>query len=245
VVNATAQKLCVWSGLAMLAIFLVGFVVIGGMVPPPSPGDSAQKIATFYAEKSNRIHVGLVVSLFGTALCYPWAAVISVQLKRIEGLWSPLTYTQLATGLTTGIFFAVPLFTMGAASYRPTAAPDVTRALNDLGWLLLVGIVGPAVIECLSIGIAVLTDHRESPIFPRWVGYFNIWVAVFFCGGGLDICFKSGPFAWNGAFAFYIPLAIFGLWFAVMTKALLDAINRQRDLMPPDSVPVVDEFQVV
>ncbi len=226
--NSTAQKLCVWGGLAMLATFILGFVVIAGMVPPPPPGDSAQRIAAFYAGKSPRIHIGLVVSLFGSALAYPWTAAISVQLKRIEGHWSPFTYTQLASGMTLGVFFAVPLFAMGAASYRPTASPDITRALNDFGWLMIVGIVSPAVVQCLSIGIAILRDRRETPVFPRWVGYFNIWVAVFFCGGGLDICFMSGPFAWNGAFAFYIPLTIFGIWFAVMTKALLDAINRQR-----------------
>jgi hypothetical protein len=202
------------------------------MVPPPAPGASAQAIASFYEHHASRIHIGLAVALFGSALCYPWAAVISVQLKRVEGRWSPLTYTQLASGMTLGVFFAIPLFTLGAASYRPEASPDITRAFNDLGWLTLVGVVSPAVVQCLSIAIAIaiLRDPREKPELPRWVGHFNVGVAVVFCGGGLDLCFRTGPLAWNGALAFYIPLVVFSIWFAVLTKVLLDAINDQPEL---------------
>lgn len=242
--NSTTQKACIWSGLAMLAFFFVGFVVIAGLVPPPAPDGSALKIAHFYNEHATRIHIGLAVSLLGTALVYPFVSAISVQMKRIEGTWSPLTYTQLVSGMTLGIFFEVPLFAMGAASYRPLAAPDITRSLNDFGWLLLVGIVSPAVVQTVSIGLAVLGDHRPAPVFARWVGYFNIWCAVIFCGGGIDLCFKTGPFAWNGVFAFYIPLTVFTIWFVVMTKVLLDAVNNQRSERP-SLATVTDELQAV
>jgi hypothetical protein len=242
--NASTQRLCVWAGPAMIAFFLVGFVVIAGLVPPLSPQDSAAEIARFYSQHQTRVRIGLVVSIWGAALCYPWAAAISVQLKRIEGSWSPLCYTQLASGVTLGLLFAIPLTMMGAAAYRPTRSVELTQALNDLGWLTLVGVVTPAMVQCASIGLAMLGDRRREPVFPRWAGYFNIWCAIVFAGGGLVICFHGGPFAWNGIFAFWIPLTVFTIWFVVMTKVLLQAIATQQ-LEQDVSEPRVGSLQPV
>ena len=77
------------------------------------------------------------------------------------------------------------------------------------------------------MGLAIVSDNHERPVFARWLGYFNIWVAILFLPGGLITFFKSGPFAWNGLLAFWLPLTVFFLWYIVMFFALLKAI-RQR-----------------
>jgi uncharacterized protein (DUF983 family) len=46
--------------------------------------------------------------------------------------------------------------------------------------------------------------------------------------GVMCLLFKTGPFAWNGLFVFWIPLAVFGSWFVVMSLLLLRAIKNQR-----------------
>jgi hypothetical protein len=55
-------------------------------------------------------------------------------------------------------------------------------------------------------------------------------VAILVIPAGVVPFFKSGPFAWNGAFAFFLPLAVFATWIAVMTILLRRAIDNEEPL---------------
>jgi len=44
------------------------------------------------------------------------------------------------------------------------------------------------------------------------------------------IFFKTGPFAWTGIIGFWIPAAVFGVWYIVMTVYLLRAIRDEAEL---------------
>jgi len=81
--------------------------------------------------------------------------------------------------------------------------------LNDAAWLSFIGAFAPAMMQSLVIGIAVIGDHSERPVFPRWVAYFNFWAALLFIPAG-SCSSPRGPFAWNGIFPFWIPAAVFG-----------------------------------
>jgi hypothetical protein len=223
-----------------MIIFGVGFWVVGGLVPPPSPNQTAQQLAAFYADNALRIRVGLIISMLAAGLAFPFPVAIFMQMKRIEGGIGPLGCTQLATGLLTGPLFILPMIALAAAAFRAGATdPSATQSLSDLAWLAFVGIPAPAIVQLISIAVAAFRDHSAKPVFARWVGYFNLWCALSFLFGILVICFKTGPFAWNGIIAFWIPLAIFGNWFFVMAWVML------RELKQPESGhshPVPDEI---
>jgi hypothetical protein len=73
----------------------------------------------------------------------------------------------------------------------------------------------------------VLNDSDPEPLFPRWLGFLNLWVALAYVPGSLLAFFKSGPFAWNGIFAFWLAGTVFTVWFIGMTVTLLRAVDRR------------------
>jgi hypothetical protein len=84
-----------------------------------------------------------------------------------------------------------------------------------------------ALFQDLAAGVAILSDKRKDPILPRWVGFLSLWVVVGFVPAAMCGFFKTGPFAWNGLFVWWIPIGIFSAWCIAMSLTLVKAINRQ------------------
>jgi hypothetical protein len=229
--NIRANKACVWCGVGFVVLFLAGFWVIGNFVPPPSPSWDAERLAGFYLANSTRIRIGMIISAFAAILIVPWAAAINVQLKRIEGpqaVWGP---SQLiGAGMSTLVFEYI-LFFWVAATFRADRPAEIVQTMNDMGWIPFVGIPGTAMLQAIAIGVAILSDgrpdHRAAPILPRWAGYANLWCALLFVPGAVNVFFKSGPLAWNGIISWYMVLVVFCVWFVVNTVVVLKALNRQ------------------
>jgi hypothetical protein len=93
--NPTTQRLCIWSGPLLMCLFTLGLVV-AGFLPRRAPNATAEQVRQMYIDHQGRIRVGCVLLLFGAALPSPWGAAVTVQVKRIEGRWAPLSLTQFA-----------------------------------------------------------------------------------------------------------------------------------------------------
>ncbi|WP_354698903.1 hypothetical protein DSM112329_04601 [Paraconexibacter sp. AEG42_29] len=225
--NSRIQMWCAWCGPAFVAVFFTGFIV-AGMIPPPSPGWNAERVAAFYQEDTDSLRAGLVVMMISAGLTAPLVALISVQLRRIAGPDSPLPTLQLIGGTAGVLAILVPMWMFLAAAFEPTRDPQITEALNDLAFLPFIGNFPPACVQLAAIGVAILADQREKPILPRWVGYYNLWTAFLFLPGLLVVYFKDGAFAWNGAVVFWVVAVLFGNWFIVMSHVLRRAIREQR-----------------
>lgn len=83
--EARVQRVLVWSGPAMLLLWIAAFVFIAGFFPPSSPSASADQIVELYADNTGMIKLGMVISMAASALLVPWAVALSGQLKRIDG----------------------------------------------------------------------------------------------------------------------------------------------------------------
>ncbi|MBB3606109.1 hypothetical protein FHT40_005798 [Mycolicibacterium sp. BK556] len=204
---------------AAFVLLLFPSIIMIGLLPPMSPLRTADQVAQFWSTNTGLKRVGLVIMLAAAGLQAPFGALMAVRIRQMEGTrYSALAYTQLVgTGLAV-VAILMPTFAFAAASYRPERNPEITQALNDLGWLPFVMNWPAATIQCVVIGFAIF--GAKTAVWPRWLGYFNVWCAFIFAAGGLVVLFKDGVFAWNGLLAFWLVAVFFGVWFLVMSWQL-------------------------
>ena len=224
-VNSKQQWLCLWSGPLYLVLFGIGFWGLSGFVPPPSPTLGAEAIAAMYRDNSFGIRFGQALVCLSAGLQVPWAALIATQMRRIPGCSREMVYTQLCAGSAGSVFFTLPSLIWLAASFRPERDPQLTWLLNDLGWFFFVPPVTLAMVQVAAFGVGILSDPSKRPLFPRWLGYYNLWLAIIFAPGAIIAFFKTGPFAWTGLLTFWLPAGAFFTWFIVMWFLLRKALR--------------------
>ena len=226
--NYRFQQLCACSGLALVTI-LLPLLILMGFFPPPAPSEGADVIAAHYANSSWIFLLGGAVSVQVSTLGVIWTAAISVQLRQIEGDSPPIfSLCQLVCGVLANSVFIYACVGWVVCAFRPERAPEIIQTVNDFAFILFLGTVTPLMGQSLSIGMAIFSDESNEPVFPRWAGFFNCWVAAIFLPAGLIPFFKSGPFAWDGLFGLWLPVGVFGVWSVVMSLLVLAAIKRQK-----------------
>jgi hypothetical protein len=225
--NASTQRLCVWSGWTLLVLFGAG-LLIAGFVPPPAPGLNADEVARLYLEDHVRIQAGAVVLLVATTFWMPWQVVLTLQIRRMELGFGPLSLINLTAGALGVIVVALPPVIWLVAAFRPeTRAGSDIQLLNDFGWLTFVGLASMVIIQNLAIGLAVLRDRARPRVLPRWAGYLNLWTVPLLAPGFAVYVFRSGPLAWNGIFTWWVPVVVFGGWFVVMLVLISRAVAEE------------------
>ena len=151
---------------------------------------------------------------------------MSVQLKRLEGAYSPFAYTELACGAANMLVIMLPLYVLLVAAFRPLRDPQVTRAFQDFAMIPLIGAFVPTAVSNLAIAGAILTSDRTD-VYPRWVAYVNLICVPLFLPALAIPFFKSGALAWQGALEFWLAAIAFFGWLLMMTVMTLLAIRRQ------------------
>jgi hypothetical protein len=216
------QRTFAWCG-AGFVLLLFPAIIMTGLLPPMSPMRSADEVAEFWSTDPGVKRLGLVMMLASAGVQAPLGALIAVRIRRMEGRYPLLAYLQLAGCALSVVAILLPTFAFAAASYRPERDPEITQALNDLGWLPFVMNWPAATLQSMTIAFAIF--GATCQVWPRWFAYWNLWCAFVFAAGGLVVLFKDGVFAWNGLLAFWMVAVFFGVWFLVLTWQLLATIG--------------------
>lgn len=220
------ELLCVWTIYPMIILFGIGLVLFAGFIPPLAPSASAEDIAAIYRSRPNMILAGQAMFMAAAVLLLPFFAAIGFQMARIEGRRPILAVTQMLIGVGTALLTVIPATFFAIAAFRPERDAGFILLMNDLGFMFFLWEFAPAFFQNIVIAICVLSDKSPQPLFPRWVAFLNIWVALLYLPGALIPFFKTGPFAWNGLLAFWIPVNAFFVWMIAMAFVVTKAIKR-------------------
>ena len=220
------QQFGAWCGAAYMVTLGIGWVLVAGFIPPPSPAEPADAIAALFQHDTMRIRIGMVLVMVAALFMIPITAAVAKALVAVEGGTGILSFSALLGGAGNMCLTFYPATLWLWAAYRPERRADLTYMINDLAWLQFVGGLTMLLGLPLSIAAAAFLDKRPDPIFPRWVGYLSLWAVLLWTPGEMLFFFHSGPFAWNGLFALYIPVVAFGTWMSVTVWALLRAAGQ-------------------
>lgn len=221
--NTFAQKLCVHMTGLFVALVGGGFLV-AGWVPPFSPDGSFEELSRNFENQDN-VRLAAAMFLFGgAAFVFPTVAIAG-QLRRIEGTARPvMTWVQLLSGTIGVLGIQIPGAIWLGISYYDGSDDGLRSALNATAWFFLLGAVAPAVFQNFAIMAVVLSG--DGSVYPRWIGYVNMYCALGLMLGVLTPFFKDGPFAWNGVVGFWIVAIDFFVWMFVMWWATAVAIGK-------------------
>lgn len=223
--NTLDQKICAWGGPFCAATFGAG-LFIAGFVPPPAPELSAEAIAELFRANAMAIRIGMILSLVGIVGYAALVCVIAAQMRRMDTVTRLPADMQLGAGAIGVLTVMFPIMLLAITAFRPERDPALTQLLNDMAWLLIIPAFPTFIAQFGAIAIGAFTDRRADPVFPRWAGYLNLWIALLFCPGAFAYIFRSGPFAWNGLLSFWVAAGAFFVWLVAMTPLTLSAINR-------------------
>lgn len=222
------QMFGVWCAVGYIVTVLVGWGAIAGFLPPTSPSANASQIAAIYHSDFTRIRIGMLMVMLSAMIFIPFAAVAAQFIARIEGTAGVLTYTFLLGAAGNMVLTFYPAIWWLTAAYRPDRSGELIYLMNDMSWLQFIGGVTLYLAMPLTVMVASLCDKSAQPVFPRWCGYTNAWLALTVVPDQLLFFFHKGPFAWNGLFGLWIPVTAFGGFFIVNFVVLRQAVHRDR-----------------
>ena len=113
------------------------------------------------------------------------------------------------------------------AAFRPERNPQLIMLLNDLAWMAFITPVGFIIAQNFCLALGIYMDAQPKPVFPRWVGHFNIVTALMMAPAAFALMHMHGPLAWDGILSFWVRVGTYGLYVAVMFVVVRSAINRQ------------------
>jgi hypothetical protein len=224
--NRRVRLFMVRSGIPILFLMFGGLIFAGFIVPIP-PSNNAAAVVAQYTEDNFRIKAGLVISFMAVIFLLAFGAGIAGMTKTIKGVPSALISMQTAAYAAGSLIFVIPWIMWQTAAYRLDRAPNEIMLLNDLGWMSFVFPYIAFTAWNFAIAACIFCDRAETPVYPRWMGYFNIFVGLSFVPDQFIPFFKTGVFAWNGLIPYWIPFVIYGIWILLTTIMSVKAIRRE------------------
>jgi len=223
-------------------MFFFGFGMIGGQfIPPPGPWPGEDHItAQFYRADLDFKRLAVISLIIGGTMFIPFGAAIADRLRRRGGIGIPLAQCQFGAAVASATLMMVFGPFLLTVMLRPDLPDVIVRFSSLVTWMAWAGLWEPGALQAFSVAVVVLGDKSLSPVFPRWVGWYSLFMAFGSMMGCLIPFFTDNAFAWDGAIAFWVAATNFFVWFAIMLGQFHVTYRRARRSVSP-TPPVVGD----
>ncbi len=222
------ERIIFWALPAVAVIWIAAFFLFPGFLPPMSPQWSAQRVAAFYVNHTSRVRYSMVLFNWFCVALIPILMLIVERMRRMAHRTPILRYCVIGVAGAAPIAFLTATIFWLLAAFRPDRPPALTQLYNDLAWITFTCAVPFLVALCLFVAVAIYLDEQARPVFARWVGHFNLLIAIALVPAGFAGLTLTGPFAWNGFLSFWVKNVAIALWLVVMAVVLGQAIGSDR-----------------
>jgi hypothetical protein len=226
--NIASQKAAIWCTWIFTALTVVGWLGIAHFYMP-ARADLGLEATKVWFTDTHRWGTIIGCSLFYIAagLLTPGSVQFGFMLARIEGRWPVWSVTTAVCGVLISLIVFLNACAWIVAAYRPETSADVIQSWSDWAWLaFLLGWIYLS-IEMIASALVELQDRRAQPMVPRWFTWFTIAGAVGILTAAGPAFFKSGPFAYHGLLAFYMPMAVWGIYLNVTAWYMYKELQRE------------------
>jgi hypothetical protein len=240
--KTASQRLGLWCNWIFVALTAVGWLGIAHFYLPARADLSIDATKVWFSETHHwGVIIGCTLFYIAAGILTPGSITFGIMLAKIEGRWPLWSLTTAVCGVFISLIIFFNACAWIVSAYRKESGADVSQAFSDWAWFaFLLGWIYLA-IEMFATAAVELMDHRPEPMVPRWLSWLTIAgaVTVFFAAG--PAFFKSGPFAYHGLLAFYLPVVIWGAYITLTTWYMLKELKRTPERsQTPDAVSSAD-----
>jgi hypothetical protein len=229
------QRFFALSGILGVFLCLLSWEVFWPQ--PPDFSMTGAQTAQFYATHQMGMLIGITLSSIGMPFLASWDLQLGMMMKKLEG-GSGLVSIVATVGITSiSVLLTFDCAVWAIAAYRPASTnPDVTRAMSDLGWISSMLIWPPLCLGMVLVGIIILKRQGLPGSFPKWLGWFSLFVGVCEFGQAGIIFTKTGVLAPNGLGSWYLAVFTWGPWIILMSIEQFRILGR----LKPGLIPTAD-----
>jgi len=223
-----SQKVALWCNWIFVALTLVGWLGIAHFFAPAPANLGLDGTKVWFSETHRwGTILGCTIFYIAAGLLTPGSIQFGLMLAKIEGRRPVFSITTAVCGIFISLIVFFNCCAWIVAAYRPETGADVIQSWYDWAWFaFLLGWIYLA-IEMVATGVVELMDDRAQPMIPRWLTWFTFFGALGLLGAAGPAFFKSGPFAYHGLLAFYLPVVIWGIYIALTTWFMLKELKRE------------------
>lgn len=221
-------KLMTWTG----PLFFIGFFVMWGLLalnfPPMSPNVPAEGMWQHYKDNQMAIMIGMSVCIVLGSCYMTFGSAVSRVMRRIEdgeeGMLSNLEMLG-ATITCCPIIVACGLWLTGSILVD-SLAPETIRMLYIGAWMIIDLAYMVTSWQIIACSVCFMRDKREKKLVPNYVSWWGFVTVASFFPVSLIPFFKTGPFAFDGLFNFWVAFPTWYIWIVLMSFFIIKAVYR-------------------